>query len=492
MSNGAGLLRRASADILSLPDSFVRAIFAITIAHQMALAIAALYFGSMNFADGAFFSFIIAANEPWTLHWSDFSARLTAYLMTAAPTHLIADIFDLSGPVISKFYGFFFYMLICMQHVLIARLAWRNNTRYLILPVASYLFGTGLSFGFPSELQLGIGFFWLTVFLLLSGHRLLIALSVPSAFLMLFSHEVGAFGLLIISALTLRLPSLPRVERLALLLCQASLLGILVWLKFSGLSSGANGNAIFILDPRRIVKNPSLWALGLAMLAAMAVYRVSPLRMSANLLIATCIGLLIPLLMAQHFNFLIGRYGSARSLMALMMLIAPLPLMLWLPPAAVPRSPAVSTSLIATVLAAALGASIGSNLSQIREWQADYAVASAYFNSGHPEAGTPDLVNLSALEADAPEVQRALTRLGLGTSWTWPFLAFMSTPDYRPSRMVVNDRLGNSMCDFSALLPQDASPIPKEHLNKIRAHICALDKPARHIGLIERLKRKLG
>lgn len=492
MRDVTGIVHKASAGILSLPDTFVRAIFVITIAHQMGLAIAALYFGSMNFADGAFFSFIIAANEPWALHWSDFVARLTAYLMTAAPTQLVADVFDLSGPVISKFYGFFFYILICVQHVLIARLGWRHNTRYLILPVASYLFGTGLSFGFPSELQLGIGFFWLAVFLLLSGRRVLIGLSVPSAFLMLFSHEVGAFGLLIIAALTLRLPMLPRVERLGLLLCHASLLGILVWIKFSGLSPGANGNAIFILDPRRIVKNPSLWALGLAMLAATAVFRVSPLRMSANLLIATFIGVLIPLLMAQNFNFLIGRYGSARSLMALMMLITPLPLMFWLPPNAVPRSTAVSTSLIATVLAAALGASIGSNLSQIREWHTNYSVASAYFNSGQTEDGTPELVNLSALEAEAPEVQRALTRLGLGTSWTWPFLAFMSALDYRPSRMVVNDRLGNSMCDSSALFPQEGSPIPKEHLEKIRAHICALDKPAGHIGLIERLRRKLG
>ena len=69
-----------------------RIIIACGIAWSVAFIIVGVSFRVQLYGDGAMFSYAVAVQDVWALHWHNISGRLTTYLLTMAPAEGIVTL----------------------------------------------------------------------------------------------------------------------------------------------------------------------------------------------------------------------------------------------------------------------------------------------------------------------------------------------------------------------------------------------------------------
>jgi hypothetical protein len=277
----------------------------------------------MLYGDGAYFVYSLSVGEPWLLKWATIPARATVYTITVIPTEWIGRWLDLSPLRIADLNGFIFYFVPALQFAAACTLVWRHNPQFLIFPTAQYILSTSLGFGFPSEILLAPGFLWICLFLIL-GNNIPSMLFLVSLLGLVFSHELAIPSALIVVWLALQQTwgndDERREHRLYALVAIASVAIFIsyVWVLFIG-SLPFFPYAIYIIDPRRLVANPTLWLMMCSITVAI-VYFVrleswgfGRLTWGAAIIAAAATPSLLEFVVPA-FDFDQGRYASSRTI----------------------------------------------------------------------------------------------------------------------------------------------------------------------------------
>lgn len=315
-----------------------RALIAATLVVQCALAATAALTAIYYYADGSFFLYAIITGDPWGVKWSFIGMRWTTYVLAVVPTDWIWRALPLTGDQLAAVNGFIFYIIPAIQTALIAALAWNRAPALLLFPVAHYITGSGLGFGFPTEAHLAPGFFWLAMICLAVRPRWWWVWG-PSIVGLAGSHELAIPSVLLIGLFALAKPLLDPQRRVGdvvigaaaatlAVVCVAVVVIIFVRLKTAGvLGAGVGGDELGLFQMLWEVFAPSqhlyartLWvlapALAVTAVVALALRRAFTARETA---IAAVIVAALTLALAPVLNFEAGRYGSARTMLVVAM-----------------------------------------------------------------------------------------------------------------------------------------------------------------------------
>jgi hypothetical protein len=444
-----------------------RALAVAVLFSQFLLACVSGYFRSLLFADGSFFTFVIAADNPWGLHWHNFLVRVSAYLVTVLPVLTISRDFDLTGDSIAHVYSLVFYLVPFIQYCIIAALGWRRLPSLLIFPIIDFTFAVGPGYGFPSEMTLASGFFWIGMFLA-SQRRPSLALIYLSFLALLFLHELAVPAALLIPgylflATRREKSGVSRGQILFYLGC-AIALGVWAVIKFGGFSSGGDTNIIRSLDPRKLLGTPSLWCVVAAAAVAIAVMRLSGWKrwlIPAGIIV--CVTAAYSLL---HYTFIDGRYESARTAMAgSMLVLGGIFIALRLRGSGTSETPGGSVRdlvgppadyrVLGIGLAAALAANVATTLMCLHQTLASRAVFESHANAAM-RAGSTQYISISDLTKQEPASAAALLRVDF--SWTWPFTAIMTAENLQPAQVIFDPVAIPYAC---VLLQRPIGPAPR-------------------------------
>jgi hypothetical protein len=485
----------ALSDVLDDRTFIKRAAVAVALM-QATLTLLAAASGAVLFGDGAFFAFAIAADNEWGLLWSRFACRAAAYVLTAAPVSVIYFALGLSGEALVRLYSFWLNAVVLLQFLALMALSWRRFPELLWFPVVGYACGVGLGYGFASEMLFASGFFWMAMFAI-ADDRPSPALLTLSFVAMLFSHELAVLAVPIVLLFAyLRRDAFsdpPSRAGLAVFVgaaCAAVLAW--AWLKASGASSGGTHNMLYVVDPRRLLGNPTVWLIGLAVALTALYAHVRRRPNGYDMAVASLLAFVGTLASSHWLNVFQGRYDSARTLMAAslvllggLFILAHQPLRASTRPAPPPR---LDPSLVKLALAVALAANFASNLSFIYRWeQARETIEAAVGQAGSGAPGR--FISVDALAA-ARGADAA--RLGeMGFAWTLPFASIMSAEDLRPARIIANPDAVYWICERRGFSGGPASRVPASTFSALRRYACAQPAPPPPQPLLSRIWRLL-
>ena len=175
---------------------------------SLVFVVVALEYELQLYADGAMFSYAVAAQDVWAFHWHDISNRLTVFFLSLWPAELYVGLTGSpwGGIVV---YGLLFYVapLIGLVATFIAdRSRGRIIFAYACLSTALLC---PLVFGFPTEMWMAHALFWPTLATAHYAQRGVIGAAVLFAMFvaLMFTHE-GALVLALTIVATLALRSL--------------------------------------------------------------------------------------------------------------------------------------------------------------------------------------------------------------------------------------------------------------------------------------------
>ncbi len=143
------------------PDRHVlrRIVIACGIAWSIAFVIVGLRFRLQLYGDGAMFSYAVAVQDVWALHWHNISGRLTTYLLTMAPAEGIVTL--ARDPIAGVFAYGLLLELMPLAGLLATYAADRSQGRIIfVFACASTAVVSPLVFGFPTEMWLAHTWFW--------------------------------------------------------------------------------------------------------------------------------------------------------------------------------------------------------------------------------------------------------------------------------------------------------------------------------------------
>lgn len=469
---------------------------------QAAMCLCCVFSRSMLYGDGAYFVFALATGKPWPVKWAEISVRATIYLTTVLPTLFLGRALHLGGLDLAALNGLFFYGLPVLQFVWACAIVWRRNPQYLLFPIIQYAFSSQLGAGYPSEILLAPGFLWIAAFCVLENKAF--SPSFCLAFLGgIFSHELAIPSMAVIGFLAyrqMRVNDAARgvfFQRAALLAIIMAAVVIFIYLRANGGGSGSDRNAVYVIDPRRILNNPSLWymaacaAMGWG-LAARPTAVFSGWRLVVLIIVIVATPLVISLLNLP-VNFGQGRYDSARTLVAGMMFLLSLGFL-------VTQMPVGSTEVkglnwinqAVIILAFALASNLGTAVAFFR----DFTVLL--------DANVRIVTALPAGDAYAPTSERELSTMmspraawiskNMDFSWTRVYRSAVIAPEYRPRRLIYDFVEFNDVqtvnCHRLGNVEPDGVLMPKETFHAVQTIICQPTDIPRPKGAIERLIEK--
>lgn len=428
--------------------------------YQFIFLLVAVFTQLMLNADGAYFIFALGAGDPWELKWADLPTRLSTYIFTVIPTEILVSLFAVSGEGIAAVNGAVFYGFQLVQFVIVIALARPRWTKFLIFPIVQYAFSSLLGLGFPSEALLEPGFFWICMFCF-ARKRLPRTLFAVSFLGLIFSHEIALFGVIVVFAsLLARRELMARNDyRWALV---SAICATVAWLivRLSGFHA-ADHYSIHVLDPRRVLNNPTLWLIVVVCLSIAGWVAVVAREASRreHVLIAA-LGVMLPLLLAPWFNFGLGRYETGRTLVGLLVPVLGIAMLaavhgqnqlpkfqggswlsLWLPIA----------------VTAVIALNIGGTLAFVGDWSRARSALEAYVGRGRIGAA-PEMVTLHDASRElGPSSANEISRTGF--SWTWPYRSVMLAPNYMPQRIIYDPEQPNCIAQLTA---ENAESIPPQ------------------------------
>jgi hypothetical protein len=457
-------LRAVGQVLLSGNPTALKRLAVAVLAVQSALSGIAAATLLMLHGDGAYFVYALSAGVPWALKWRDIADRATVWLLTVEPTALLSQSLALGPLAIAAVNGLVFYAVPALLFAVAVALVWRSHPRYLVFPLVTYVFGTSLGYGFPSEILLAPGFLWIAAFLVLKG-RIGIGFVAAMAGL-LFSHELAVPSALVVGYLALaQLAVDGRTRRL--LLVGGVLAGLFVTLVVVMTQGGANGSAgnfLSIFDPRRIMYCPTLWLVVMmsCIVPALARYKpgLLPAAMVGALLAAPLLAMVLP-----DINFEQGRYDSIRSVVAALMFFLSLVFAAGLTPQPASVEP---FKPVAAVLAVALAASLSAAAVFVGEWRDTLTVVTRLSTTGHDR--TVDL----AQPGPALTMQETQLILRMYFTWTLPFESAVLADGAVPATILYDSRYDYKFyCLQAGLIDPIRSRISQPALTAMRNLACA-------------------
>ena len=461
-------------------ESFTKKIALILLAAQALLCIGAVFSQVMLHGDGSFFVYAIAAEDPWGLKWSSLLTRASTYVLTVLPTAFVSDIFRLSGAQIAAVNGLTFYGLQWLQYFILLRMAWRRFPHLLFFPIAQYGLSLGLGFGFPTEILLAPGFFWICMFSLIC--RPIPGTLLVAAFAgLVFSHELAIpAAILVLVFAWMQYRTLETAERLRLdILIAASGTILILWflLLMNGGGASADGNAIYVFDPRRVLNDPTLWLIMIATLTLSA----SPfVKLGTSWRSLGAIGLCCAALTAMSsfvLNFAQGRYDSARTLVGVCLvglgLIFIADQMRWGSGQERPMPRLASTMKKCAVAVLA----INLTASGIFLWEWNIARRGFVSAVNGPGMDKLEIVPFNSARVPLrPDSVKYVHRMDF--SWTWPFRSIVVAKDFRPRRVIVDSDTMYDLCRLGIFSKQSkVSRIPTDVTDAVKRFACVQPPP---------------
>jgi len=181
-------------------------VISVGLCWSVVFVVVALLFELELYADGAMFSYAVAAQDVWAFHWHNISGRLSVFFLSLLPAEIYVGLSGNPGAGIVV-YGLLFY-LAPLAGLIGTFAADRSHGRIIFLyACGSTALLCPLIFGFPTEMWLAHAVFWPTLAVSHYAKRTLVGTAL--VFLMMltlaFTHEgalVLAFA--IVATLALR------------------------------------------------------------------------------------------------------------------------------------------------------------------------------------------------------------------------------------------------------------------------------------------------
>lgn len=181
-------------------------VIAAGLSWSLVFIVVALEYELQLYADGAMFSYAVAAQDVWAFHWHNISGRLTVFFLSLWPAELYVGLTGSpwGGIVV---YGLLFYVspLIGLVATFVADRS-RGRTIFAYACFSTALL-CPLVFGFPTEIWMAHALFWPTLAVAHYAQRGVVGAVVIFAMLvaLMFTHE-GALvlALTIVATLALR------------------------------------------------------------------------------------------------------------------------------------------------------------------------------------------------------------------------------------------------------------------------------------------------
>jgi hypothetical protein len=478
--------RRLSALVpdLSRLEGFIKKVSLALLAGQAFLCLGAVVTRVMLHGDGSYFAYAIAAGEPWELKWKDLVTRATTYVFTVVPTAFLSNTFGLSGEHIAAVNGLTFYGFQWIQYLIVVVLAWRQFPQLLIFPILQYGLSTGLGFGFPSEMLLAPGFFWICLFALIRKPVPWPLLYVAFAGLV-FSHELAIPSALLVLAFSWRRQrQMEPSQRFSLKLFAcfgAVVLALWLLIRLHGGGVGAESGAIYVFDPRRVLNDPTLWLIAAAILALGVTSRAKFTESRHFLWVIGLTCFFLTAMASLPLDFAQGRY-SARTWMGVWMVLLGLIYVADQSRTICDRdeSAAPSTFLtipsfkIKSVVIAILSINLAASSMFLHEWNAVVTAFSSVVNTD-PGTGKIEIVTGDQLRTLLGPTGSKLNE-SMGYSWTWLYRSIVAAKDFRPGHVIVDPEEALAQCKALSLQTR-ASRIPADVIDTVSRFSCAQPPP---------------
>jgi hypothetical protein len=464
-----------------------RLVVAAGIVAALAFVVVGLAFQLQTYGDGAIFSYAVAAQQVWDVHWRNIVARATVWLVAMAPAEALA------GATGSAQAGVFLYGLLSFSAQAFGLFATflfdaTKGRVFFAFACASTACLTPLVFGFPSEMLFAHALFWPTFALAFSTARTKRAAALLFVFVLAlaFTHE-AALGLVggIVGALALRGLRDPRFFRA--LTCLACVVAIWILVNRAFPPDAYYGEVKLraageFLDSRALAF-PLLKTIGAALAAYFALAFALSFFFSRGPLAAsglTLAALVVWWAQYDHVLHADSRYYARTILLAGTCLLAVVCALVALRAEGAPVArlrfvqrllDALASSRATGVFAGAVVLLVSIHLVEtakfLRGWSAyrDAVRTLATGAASDPDLGAPFFVSSRRIGA-------GLNRL----SWfsTTPYFSAV-VADFRPTRIVI-DPAGNYFWIPCAMATADVagkSAVPRETREMLRAYACA-------------------
>ncbi len=503
MVSGATLLRAWTAYLPTaacFSSVQVNTLFRLAVLTYLvgALVGAAIEVGA--FADGALFIYGIASGDPWHLNWNNMPVRTSTYLLTIESLTVLVRQGLIPLGSIAWLYSLLFlslpflFLLLCVPLVV-------RRSRYMLAYPAIQMLTTGLFlYGFPSDLWVSQGEFWVALLAVIGGanDRRRVPAFVVAFALLLFSHDAAILlGGLIFATLLGRVLGFGSAERSRSDIFLLGYAGILlaIWLVTKltytypdpvlarAIAHGAGGlanplslvrskafllafvtAAIFFIVIFRRPAAPTRWIkvamLVMAGVAAGAVYAISPWPGSRYMLRGVMLGAML----------ILGALAVADT---------------WQSEPAAPdaRSPVPDVRSTAVepdrrvawtfllIMAITVQQDVR-NIAFARDWATYRHTVRSLTGAEAPANGqaTPQLVGPAAARLPARE-RRLLKELSWG--FALPFQSFVFSEEYRIDRMLFNPVPMPYGCAVFRRTLAPPSSLPDIARDRIADHVCA-------------------
>ncbi|HET9394451.1 MAG TPA: hypothetical protein VFO36_00225, partial [Nitrospiraceae bacterium] len=474
---------RLSAFVPNLPEltSFLKKTSLALLVAQAILCLGAVLTRVMLHGDGSYFVYAIALGEPWDFKWTEIATRASIYILTVVPSAFVDGVFNLSGDHVAAVNGFTFYGVQWIQYLIVVMLAWRQFPHLLIFPLLQYALSTGLGFGFPSEILLAPGFLWICLFALIRQPVPWLLLCAAFAGLC-FSHELSIPSALLVLAFSwLKQRHIEPGQRFGsrLFACTAvAILAVWLFVKLNGGSRGADSNAIYVFDPRRVLNYPALWLIAITVLAIGAAARAKFARHRQPLWAIGFACALATALASLLLDSVQGRYDSARTLIAVWMIFLGLSFIFVMErpekDRKFPGPAAPGAHAIKSVTVAILSINLTANVIFLYEWNKAINAFSSVVNTD-PGTGRIEIVSDDKLrKIMGPAATNLNDRMGF--SWTWPYRSIVVAKDFRPAHVIVDPEMAHDQCKKLSLQTQ-TSRIPSDVIEAVSRYACAQPAP---------------
>ncbi|MGB3626936.1 MAG: hypothetical protein WA989_13980 [Henriciella sp.] len=418
---------------------------------QAALLVAALLFEVMLHADGSNFAYGIATGDAADLWWGDILSRATTYLLVVVPAQFIVQTFELGGEGLIALYGGLFYGLQLITYLIAISLAWKRYPTLLVFPAAQYALSSIMGYGFPSEVLISSGFVWISAMLVVRNQAFSIWFFL-SFLALVFSHELAIPAACVIAYCAIasfRKAGAPVWKSVVFVVAMLAIAAGFTYARLIG--GGATSNAIYVLDPRRLLNHPTAWLITASLLILLAFWLVG-LRFRFMKTVGAVLGLfLVCVPVALHLsqieiNFELGRYGSARTMVGGALLFFVVLMFTRTPASAGPtgRSPEAFAAFIPAAIVSALALAAGANGVFI----ADHRIAATAiedFVSVPAPQGAPEIVDYEDFLDQLPAGEASAVKR-MNYLWTMRFRSVVVAPDYSPGRIINESLPYNSHC----------------------------------------------
>jgi hypothetical protein len=464
---------------LSRIEAFIKTIALALLAGQVILYVGAIVTHVMLHGDGSYFVYTIAAGAPWDLKWKYLLTRSSIYILTVVPAEFFSSNFRLSGEQIAAVNAATFYGIQLAQYLILLILAWRQFPQLLIFPILQYGLSTGIGFGFPSEILLAPGFFWICMFALIRTPVPWFVVSFAFTGLV-FSHELAVPSALLVVAFAWRRHRQMDISGalgLQLLYCFATL-GLWLIVRLNGGGNGADHTAIYVFDPRRVLNDPTLWLITAAVVTIVLISRTRFARHRHFFWVIGFAFFFLTVLAGSATNFAQGRYDSARTLTGLWMAILGL---VYLVRHA--RSVSASTEtaspnklfVLKSLIVGVLSVNLAASLVFLHDWNESLLAFSRAVNTD-PGTGKMEIVSGDPLEKLISPTGRELTER-MGFSWTWPYRSIVVAKGFRPGHVLLDPDEALAQCGALSFRAP-SSHVPADLTKELSRFLCA--QPASH------------